>query len=87
MTAGGGHTGFSTGGQLTGSGARATGGGGVLAQPASQASAAIAAQWRTMAWVFLEVLAALAIAVAIVWWTFPKKPKDREGPPGGDEGR
>ena len=26
-------------------------------------------------WVFLEVLAALAIAVAIVWWTFPRKPK------------
>jgi hypothetical protein len=37
-------------------------------------------------WVFLEVLAALAIAVAIVWWTFPKKPKaDRDGPP--DEGK
>jgi uncharacterized membrane protein YccC len=36
-------------------------------------------------WVFLEVVAALAIAVAIVWWTFPKKrkpngdtPNDRE---------
>jgi hypothetical protein len=36
-------------------------------------------------WVFLEVVAALAIAVAIVWWTFPKKrktdgdePADRE---------
>ena len=28
-----------------------------------------------MLWVILEVLAALAIAVAIVWWTFPKKPK------------
>ena len=26
-------------------------------------------------WVFLEVLAALAIAVAIVWWTFPKRGK------------
>jgi hypothetical protein len=35
-----------------------------------------------MAWVFLEVLAALAIAIAIVWWTFPRKTKaDREGPP------
>jgi len=27
-------------------------------------------------WVFLEVILALAIAVGIVWWTFPKKPKD-----------
>jgi uncharacterized membrane protein YccC len=26
-------------------------------------------------WVFLEILVALAIAVAIVWWTFPKKAK------------
>lgn len=40
-----------------------------------------------MFWVFLEILAALAIAVAIVWWTFPRKPKPqaREDPP--DEGR
>ena len=29
-------------------------------------------------WVFLEILAALAIAIAIVWWTFPKKPKGRD---------
>lgn len=28
-----------------------------------------------MGWVLLEVLAALAIAIAIVWWTFPKPPK------------
>jgi hypothetical protein len=27
-------------------------------------------------WVFLEIVAVLAIAVGIVWWTFPKKPKD-----------
>ena len=26
-------------------------------------------------WVFLEVLAALLIAVGIVWWTVPKAPK------------
>ena len=26
-----------------------------------------------MVWVFLEILVALAIAIAIVWWTFPKK--------------
>jgi uncharacterized membrane protein YccC len=31
-----------------------------------------------MEWVFLEVALALAIAVAIVWWTLPKKPKDRK---------
>ena len=32
-------------------------------------------------WVFLEILAALAIAVAIVWWTLPKKrkPDDKGG--------
>jgi hypothetical protein len=38
-------------------------------------------------WVFLEVLAALAIAVAIVWWTFPRKPKEgeRDEPPGDGE--
>jgi hypothetical protein len=36
--------------------------------------------WRSyVGWVFLEVVAALAIAIGIVWWTFPKKPKD-----GGD---
>jgi hypothetical protein len=35
--------------------------------------------WRSeVFWVFLEVVAALAIAVGIVWWTFPKKPKDGE---------
>ncbi len=27
-----------------------------------------------MGWVFLEVLAALALAVGIVWWTMPRKP-------------
>jgi len=30
-----------------------------------------------MFWVILEVIAALAIAVAIVWWTFPRQPADR----------
>jgi hypothetical protein len=24
-------------------------------------------------WVFLEIAAALAVAIAIVWWTFPRK--------------
>lgn len=28
-----------------------------------------------MGWVFLEILAALLIAVGIVWWTLPKAPK------------
>lgn len=28
-----------------------------------------------MIWVFLEVALALGIAVAIVWWTFPKEKK------------
>ena len=40
-----------------------------------------------MFWVFLEVLAALAIAVAIVWWTFPrKKASERDDPPDGGKG-
>lgn len=33
---------------------------------------------KSLGWVFLEIVAALAIAVAIVWWTFPKKPKGRD---------
>jgi hypothetical protein len=28
-----------------------------------------------VAWVFLEIVAVLAIAIGIVWWTLPKKPK------------
>ena len=32
-----------------------------------------------MGWVFLEILVALAIAVAIVWWTIPKKTKRDQG--------
>jgi hypothetical protein len=31
-----------------------------------------------LGWVLLEIALALAIAVAIVWWTFPRKP-------GGDD--
>jgi hypothetical protein len=41
-----------------------------------------------MTWVFLEILVALAIAVVIVWWTIPRKPKEgsdeKGGPPAGD---
>ena len=36
-------------------------------------------------WVFLEIVIVLAIALAIVWWTFPKKP--RGGRDGEDPGR
>jgi len=45
-----------------------------------------------MGWVFLEIAAALAIAIGIVWWTMPRKPKakpgeesreGRDGPPRG----
>jgi hypothetical protein len=33
---------------------------------------------KALGWVFLEIVAALAIAVAIVWWTVPRKPKSRD---------
>lgn len=32
-----------------------------------------------MIWVFLEVLLALAVAVGIVWWTWPRKGKAPRG--------
>lgn len=32
-----------------------------------------------MGWVFLEIAAALAIAIGIVWWTLPRKPRARPG--------
>lgn len=32
-----------------------------------------------MFWVFFEVALALGVAVAIVWWTFPKKKPPRDG--------
>jgi hypothetical protein len=38
-----------------------------------------------MVWVFLEICAALAVAVAIVWWTMPRKPRDGQDA-GKDEG-
>jgi hypothetical protein len=38
-------------------------------------------------WVFLEILAALAVAVAIVWWTMPRKSKNEsDGAPGAEGG-
>jgi len=36
-------------------------------------------------WVFLEIVAALAIAIAIVWWTFPKKRKPEGDKPADGE--
>jgi hypothetical protein len=89
--AAGGHTGFSTGGHTSGSGAATCGagaGGGALAHAASRNAAArplpIAdngsarkLEENEVGWVFLEIALALAIAVLIVWWTLPRKPRDR----------
>jgi hypothetical protein len=61
-------------------------GGGALVQAATRSAAATAAAFadngrtrdskeKAVGWVFLEIIAALAIAVAIVWWTMPKKPR------------
>jgi hypothetical protein len=33
------------------------------------------AKRKALGWVLLEIFAALAIAVAIVWWTIPRSPK------------
>ena len=83
-----GHTGFSAGGQASGSIFACCGS---VAHPASSAAnmhaAALAREIadngltrermeNDVGWVLLEVVLALAIAVGIVWWTFPKKPKD-----------
>ena len=70
------------------------GGGGVVAQPAStqktiaaqlrarfehNARARVAAKEEDgMGWVFLEIAVALTIAVLIVWWTLPRKPRPRD---------
>ncbi len=92
VTAGPGHTGFSAGGQISGSIAAATAGpGGGAAHPASTTAASAAAAMADngriageevfVGWVFLEIAVALAIAAAIVWWTFPNKPRggDKDG--------
>jgi hypothetical protein len=44
---------------------------------------------NALGWVLLEVLAALAVAIGIVWWTFPREPKAGAQPRGkpGDEER
>ena len=72
---GAGHAGFSTGGGHT-SGATSAAFSGADWQPASaSAQTAPIADNARMGWVFLEIAVALAVAVAIVWWTIPKKPK------------
>ncbi|MEO8385146.1 MAG: hypothetical protein ABI583_07890 [Betaproteobacteria bacterium] len=44
---------------------------------------------RKMVWVFAQVFLALALAVFIVWWTFPKskkaEPSDNAAPKSDDE--
>ena len=44
-----------------------------------------------MVWVFAQVFLAFALAVLIVWWTFPKskkaKPPDSTAPKSDDEHR
>ena len=72
-------------------GAATVGAGGGEAQPARRTSrvapvrAAIedngcarnANEEEYVGWVFLEIALALAIAVLIVWWTLPRKPRGR----------
>ena len=38
-----------------------------------------------MAWVFAQVFLAFAVAVFIVWWTFPKKRKPKSPEAGEGE--
>ena len=79
-TAGVGQIGFSAGGQTSAGTSADSFGAGEDAQPAAIASssahpAAPIEDNGPMFWVFLEIFLALAVAVAIVWWTIPKKPK------------
>ena len=72
---GAGHAGCCTGGHTSGATALASFSGADW-QPASTSAAAAPIHHNgRMGWVFLEIAVALAIAVAIVWWTIPKKPK------------
>jgi len=88
---GGGQTGAGAGGQTRGSTA-ATGACGGVAQPPSSTATQAAAiatiadnrgacmrrEETSLGWVFLEIGVVLVIAVAIVWWTLPRKPKSGE---------
>jgi hypothetical protein len=91
VAGGDGHTGFSTGGHTRGSGAAATGAGcGALAHAASSNTAIVQVAMpdngtarnangeKSLGWVFLEIGVALVVAVLIVWWTLPRKPRDRK---------
>ena len=78
--AGAGQMGFSIGGHTSSGVSAISRGGGVEAHPASSSRSAASPAAAIddnegMAWVFLEIFVALAIAVAIVWWTIPRKPK------------
>jgi cyanate permease len=54
-------------------------GAGICPQPAaSRIETDSARRLRTVWVVILEMLAALALLVLIVWWTWPKKRKDGE---------
>lgn len=87
-----GVTGTGTG---AGTGTGTTGRGGGAAQLATRSEAATARiigparkvrdKESDMGWVFLEIVVALAVAVAIVWWTLPRKPKPPEGTRGPDK--
>ena len=58
----------------------AEGGGGTCAQPAASRIAAAKTEAPRAMWVvILEMFLALALLVLIVWWTWPKKPRDGEG--------
>jgi len=71
---GAGHAGFSTGGGHT-SGATASFSGADWHPASASAQAVPIADNARMGWVLFEIAVALAIAIAIVWWTIPKKPK------------
>ena len=40
--------------------------------------APVGAKGRLVGWVFLEIAVALVIAVAIVWWTMPRRTGKRD---------
>ena len=44
---------------------------------ADNGTARNAQEEEAVGWVFLEIALALAVAVFIVWWTMPRKPRDR----------
>jgi hypothetical protein len=94
----GGHTRGGDGVAAGVAGAAGVGAGGADTQAATSATAArpstarawddnanrlIRSRGKAVGWILFEVLVALAIAVAIVWWTFPRDRRDREPPQDG----